>query len=46
MTGEVLYRMYRKVNLDKGYKIDEWNTLHSIDKAVWNDLAKWIQETE
>lgn len=45
MTGEVLYRMYRRFSEARGCGMDKWEYLDAMDKSIWNDLAEWIATT-
>lgn len=46
MTGEVLYTMYAKFKFEKREFTHEWLKLKDSERDVWNNLAKWINETE
>ncbi len=49
MTGEVLYLMFWKFAEVHGRGrcyVAVWRDLSDSEKAVWNDLAGWVRESE
>lgn len=44
MSGQQLYALYGRANLEVNCSVDDWEELTQEDQSMWERLAELVQE--